>query len=128
MGKRPETVVFGNDYPTRDGSCIRDYIHVMDLANAHTKALQYVINEKNTSNNELFNLGIGEGVSVLEAVHAFEKTTGKKLNYRIGLRRPGDVVAIYANNDRAKRKLGWTPTRSVEAIMESAWAWEQRRN
>jgi UDP-glucose 4-epimerase len=128
IGKRAEIVVFGNDYPTRDGSCIRDYIHVMDLANAHTKALQYVIHHKNSSNNELFNLGIGEGVSVLEAVHAFEKTTGKKLNYRIGQRRPGDVVAIYANNDRAKRKLGWSPTRAVEAIMQTAWAWEQRRN
>ena len=128
IGKRSEVVVFGDDYPTRDGSCIRDYIHVMDIANAHTKALEYIIAHKNKENYEVFNLGTGEGVSVLEAVNAFEKTTRKKFNHRIGPRRPGDVIAIYANNDKAKRELGWIPTRSIEDIMQTAWAWEKKRS
>lgn len=128
MGKRPEMMVFGDDYNTRDGSCIRDYIHVMDLANAHTKALQYLLDGKNTDNLEIFNLGIGEGVSVLEAIQAFMKVTGQPLHYRIGERRPGDVVAIYANNDKAARLLGWEPQRDINDIMRTAWAWEQKRS
>jgi UDP-glucose 4-epimerase len=128
MGKRSETVIFGDDYPTRDGSCIRDYVHVMDLANAHTKSLEYVINGKNMANYELFNLGIGEGVSVLEAVKAFEKANNLTFKYRIGPRRPGDVVAVYANNASAKNKLGWTPQRSIEDIMRTAWDWEKQRS
>ncbi len=128
IGKRGETVIFGDDYPTRDGSCIRDYIHVMDLANAHTKALEYVLKGKNADNYELFNLGIGEGVTVLEAVNAFEKVNEIKFNHRIGPRRPGDVIAIYANNDRAKSKLGWEPKRSIEDIMRTAWEWEKKRS
>ncbi len=127
IGKRPQMVVFGDDYPTRDGSCIRDYIHVMDLANAHTKALQYLMEGRNESNCEVFNVGIGQGVSVLEAIRAFEKVTGKKLNYRIGPRRPGDVVAIYANYDKAARLLGWRPKRNIEDIMRTAWRWEVAR-
>ncbi|MBK7476736.1 MAG: UDP-glucose 4-epimerase GalE [Haliscomenobacter sp.] len=127
-GKRQELVVFGNDYPTRDGSNVRDYIHVMDLANAHTKALQYLLEKRNTARCEIFNLGIGEGVTVLEAIQAFERVTGKKLNYRIGPRRPGDVVAIYANLDKATRLLGWTPQRNIDDIMRTAWAWEQVRS
>ncbi len=128
IGKRPETVVFGNDYPTRDGSCIRDYIHIMDLAHAHTLAMQYLLAAKNKFQIEVFNLGIGEGVSVLEAIHAFESSTGEKLNYRIGPRRPGDVVAIYANLDKAAQLLGWNPQYSIEDIMRSAWNWEKKRN
>ncbi len=128
IGKRAETVVFGDDYATRDGSCIRDYIHVMDLAHAHTLALQYSAAKKNESQVEVFNLGIGEGVSVLEAIHAFEKSTGEKLNYRIGPRRPGDVIAIYANYTRAAQRLGWQPQYSIEEIMQSAWNWEKKRN
>jgi UDP-glucose 4-epimerase len=128
IGKRAETVVFGDDYPTRDGSCIRDFVHVMDLANAHTKSLEYVLNDKNTNNYELFNLGIGEGVSVLEAVKAFEKANGITFKYRIGPRRPGDVVAVYANNASAKNKLGWIPQRSIEDIMRTAWNWEKQRS
>lgn len=128
IGKRGETVIFGDDYPTRDGSCVRDYIHVMDLANAHTKALEYVLKGKNSDNYELFNLGIGEGVTVLEAVNAFEKVNKVKFNHRIGPRRPGDVIAIYANNDRAKTQLGWTPQRSIEDIMQTAWEWEKKRS
>lgn len=127
IGKRPETLVFGNDYPTRDGSCVRDYIHVMDLANAHTKALEYLLAGNNEQSCEVFNLGTGEGVTVLEAITAFETATGQKLNYRIGPRRPGDVVAIYANYEKAARLLGWEPERNMEVIMRSAWAWEQVR-
>lgn len=128
IGKRAETVVFGDDYPTRDGSCIRDYIHVMDLAHAHTLALQYLSDKKNEKQVEVFNLGIGEGVSVLEAIHAFEKSTGEPLNYRIGPRRPGDVIAIYANYDRAAKRLGWQPKHGIEDIMQSAWNWEKARS
>ena len=127
-GKRPELLVFGADYPTRDGSNIRDYIHVMDLANAHTKAMEYLLAGQNPTRCETFNLGIGQGVSVLEAIRAFEETTGKKLNYRIGPRRPGDVVAIYANFDKAAQHLGWSPKRDIADIMRSAWAWEQKKD
>ncbi len=128
IGKRKELTVFGADYDTRDGSCIRDYIHIMDLAHAHTKALQYILDQKNEQNCEVFNLGIGEGVSVLEAVEAFQKVTGQPLNYKIGPRREGDVVAIYANNNNAATKLGWQPKRNIEAIMKTAWDWELARN
>lgn len=128
IGKRASMTVFGADYDTRDGSCIRDYIHVMDLANAHTKSLQYLLEARNRSNCEVFNLGIGEGVTVLEAIKAFEKVSGEALNYTIGDRRPGDVVAIYANKERAESKLGWKPQRDIEAIMRSAWQWEQTRS
>lgn len=127
IGKRERMTVFGNDYPTRDGSCIRDYIHVMDLANAHTRALQYLLENRNDDNCEVFNLGIGEGVSVLEAIQAFERVSGQSLNYEIGKRRPGDVIAIYANKDRAASLLGWQPTRDIDEIMSSAWKWEQVR-
>lgn len=128
IGKRKSMTVFGADYDTRDGSCIRDYIHVMDLANAHTKALQFLLAKKNPTNCEIFNLGIGEGVSVLEAIQAFEKVSGKKLNYKIGPRRPGDVIAIYADKERSEKELGWQPKRDIEMIMASAWAWEQARS
>ena len=127
-GKRQELVVFGADYPTRDGSNIRDYIHVMDLANAHTKAMEYLLAGRNPTRCEIFNLGIGQGVSVLEAIRAFEETTEKKLNYRIGPRRPGDVVAIYANFDKAAQYLGWKPKRDIADIMRSAWAWEKKKD
>lgn len=127
IGLREQMVVFGDDYPTRDGSCVRDYIHVMDLANAHTKALQYLLQGKQRQSVDIFNLGIGEGVTVLEAIRAFERVTAEDLNYRIGPRRPGDVVAVYANNDKAVRMLGWEPVHGIDEIMRSAWAWEQAR-
>lgn len=127
IGKRGALTVFGDDYSTRDGSCVRDYIHVMDIANAHTKALEYLINNKNETNCEIFNLGIGEGVSVLEAIQAFEKVTGEKLPYNIGARREGDVEAIYANLAKATEKLEWTPSRNIDDIMRTAWAWEKAR-
>ena len=98
--------VYGNDYDTRDGSCIRDFIHVCDIAHAHTLALEYLQQKKSSAFCEVFNLGTGNGVTVLEAIHSFEKVSGIKLNYEIGPRRTGDVIAIYANNDLAKTKLG----------------------
>ena len=127
IGKRQEMTVFGDNYDTRDGSCVRDYIHVMDLANAHTKALQYLMKGKNSDNLEVFNLGIGEGVTVLEAINAFMMVTAQPLPYRLGERRPGDVVAIYANNDRAANLLGWEPQRDIRDIMRTAWEWEKKR-
>jgi len=127
IGKREQMTVFGNDYDTRDGSCIRDYIHVMDLASAHTLALEYLLEGRNEAACEVFNLGIGEGVTVIEAIQAFEKTTGQKLNYTIGPRRAGDVEAIYANYKKAAERLGWEPNFTIDDIMSSAWKWEQRR-
>ncbi|MBO9152476.1 UDP-glucose 4-epimerase GalE [Chitinophaga sp. GCM10012297] len=124
IGKLPKVTVFGTHYPTRDGSCIRDYIHVMDIANAHTKALQYLLDKRNTQNLEVFNLGTGTGVTVLEAINAFEKVSGQKLNYELGAERPGDVIAIYANNSKARKELGWEPKTTIEESMRTAWQWE----
>lgn len=124
IGKIPKMTVFGTDYDTRDGSCVRDYIHVMDIAAAHTKALQYLIEHHNTSNCEVFNLGTGNGVTVLEAIKAFEKISGIKLNYTTGPRREGDVISIYANNSKAKEKLNWAPEIGIEDSMRTAWQWE----
>lgn len=126
IGRLAKMMVHGNDYDTRDGSCIRDYIHVCDLANAHTLSLQYLEEAKNSKQCEVFNLGSGNGISVLEAINAFEKISGVKLNYEIGPRRPGDVIATYANNNLAKQVLGWAPKFSLEDIMATAWKWEQR--
>lgn len=125
IGKIPALTVFGNDYPTRDGSCVRDFIHVCDLAHAHTLAVDFLLKNKNANNCEVFNLGSGDGITVLESIKAFEDSTGVKLNYTIGNRRPGDVIAIYANNDKAKNELGWAPKYTVNDIMTSAWKWEQ---
>ena len=126
IGRIPKLFVHGTDYPTRDGSCIRDYIHICDLANAHTLSLQYLEAGKNAGTCEVFNLGSGTGISVLEAITAFEKVSGIKLNYEKGPRRPGDVVAVYANNDLAKDLLGWNPQFGLEDIMSTAWKWELR--
>jgi UDP-glucose 4-epimerase len=124
IGKLPQMQVYGDDYNTKDGSCIRDFIHVSDIAHAHTQALEYLIANKNNLKCEVFNLGTGNGVTVLEAIKAFEKVSGVKLNYTIGPRRPGDVIAIYANNDLAKNVLGWVPKYSLEDMMSTAWKWE----
>jgi UDP-glucose 4-epimerase len=124
IGKIPKLTVYGDDYPTRDGSCIRDYIHVCDIASAHTLALQYLIAGKNDAACEVFNLGTGNGVTVLEAIHAFEKVSGVQLNYEIGPRRAGDVVATYANNESAVKKLGWQIKYNLDEMMRTAWAWE----
>ena len=125
IGKQASLTVHGDDYDTRDGSCIRDYIHVMDIANAHTKALQYMLESVDEENCITLNLGTGNGITVLEMIHAFEKVSGQKLNYTIGERRPGDVEAIYANNDKAREVLGWEPKFSLDDMMETAWRWEQ---
>lgn len=124
IGKRSEMQVFGSDYPTRDGSCVRDYIHVMDIANAHTKALQYTMEGNNTERCDVFNLGTGKGVTVLELINAFEKVSGEKLNYRVGPRRPGDVVEVYANNNKARALLDWDIKYDLDQMMDTAWRWE----
>jgi len=116
--------VHGNDYDTPDGSCIRDYIHVSDIADAHVKALQLLIDTKNKTNCSIYNLGTGKGVSVLEAIHAFEKVSGVKLKYAIGPRRNGDVISIYANNTKAKTELNWNPKYNIDDMMLSAWKWQ----
>ncbi len=124
IGKLPMMKVWGNDYDTRDGSCVRDYIHVCDIAHAHTLALNYLLEGRNQNNCDVFNLGTGDGLTVLEIIGEFEKVSGVKLNYEIGPRRPGDVVAIYANNDKAKTLLGWNPQYRLQDMMDTAWKWE----
>ena len=124
IGKLPKMLVYGNDYNTRDGSCVRDYIHVCDIARAHTLAIEYLLKEKNSSNVEVFNLGTGNGVTVLEVINSFEQVNDVKLNYEIGPRRAGDVVSIYANNNLAKEKLGWQTKYNINDMMKSAWQWE----
>ena len=125
IGKLPKMQVHGTDYDTRDGSCIRDYIHVCDIAHAHTLALQYSIKNNQEKSCEVFNLGTGNGITVLEAIQAFEKVSGLKLNYEIGPRRAGDIVAIYANNDKAVKQLGWNCKYGLDEMMLTAWQWEQ---
>ncbi len=124
IGKIPQMNVYGTDYPTRDGSCVRDYIHVSDISHAHTLALDFLIAGKNKTACEVFNLGSGDGFTVLEMIAAFEKVSGVKLNYQMGPRRPGDVIAIYANNDKAKNELGWSCKYTVDDMMRTAWQWE----
>ena len=124
IGKLPQMNVWGNDYDTKDGSCLRDYIHVSDIAHAHTLALNYLIQNKNKTNCDIFNLGSGNGFTVLEVINMFEKVSNQKLNYKIGARRAGDVIAIYANNTKAKTQLGWQPQYGINDMMETAWKWE----
>jgi UDP-glucose 4-epimerase len=125
IGKLPTMQVHGADYDTRDGSCIRDYIHVCDIAHAHTLALQFSIKNNKEKSCEVFNLGTGNGITVLEAIHAFEKVSGVKLKYEVGPRRAGDIVSIYANNDKAVNQLGWNCKYGLEEMMLTAWQWEQ---
>ena len=125
-GLRAQLQVFGNDYDTPDGSCIRDYINVVDLAKAHVVAIERLLNKKNKSAFEFFNVGTGKGVSVLELLNAFEKATGQKLNYRIAGRRAGDIEKIYADTAKANKVLGWHSTASLEETLLSAWNWEKR--
>ena len=124
IGKIPALTVFGNDYPTRDGSNIRDYIHVSDIAHAHTLGIKMLEEKRNKHQVEIYNLGTGNGVSVLEAISAFEEASGQKLNYHIGPRRAGDVVAIYANNEKAVQELGWEIKYNLHDMMKTAWDWE----
>ncbi len=125
-GLREELSVFGNDYPTLDGSCIRDYIHVVDLAKAHVVAMQRLLENKCTANFEIFNVGTGRGSSVLEVINAFEKVTEQKLNYKIVDRRPGDVIAVYADTKKANNILGWKAEKTMEEALSSSWKWEQK--
>lgn len=125
-GIREQLSVFGNDYPTEDGSNIRDYIHVVDLAKAHVIAIKRLLDKKNTDSFEVFNIGTGKGSSVLEVVHAFEKVTGEKLNYKIVGRRDGDVVAVFADTTKANKVLGWKAEQTMEQALSSAWKWEQK--
>ena len=125
-GLREQLSVFGDDYPTTDGSCIRDYIHVVDLAKAHVIAMQRLFSEENTNNYEVFNLGTGKGSSVLEVVQAFEKVSGVKLNYKIVDRRPGDVISVYADTAKANNVLGWKTEKTMEEALASAWKWEKK--
>ncbi|MCC6448575.1 MAG: UDP-glucose 4-epimerase GalE, partial [Chitinophagaceae bacterium] len=124
IGLIEKLYVWGDDYDTRDGSCIRDYIHVGDIANAHTKALNRILENNNEENIEIYNLGSGEGISVIEAIKTFEKVNQISLNYEIKSRRAGDVAAIYADNEKAKSKLGWEIKYTLEDMMKSAWLWQ----
>jgi UDP-glucose 4-epimerase len=126
MGKYDHLDIYGDDYDTPDGTCIRDYIHVMDIAHAHTLALQYVTNNKQAPDYDIFNLGSGIGVTVMEVVNAFERISGRKLRYEMKPRRAGDVEAIYANNEKAIQKLGWQTTRDLDTMISTAWTWEQK--
>ena len=124
IGIREQITVFGDDYNTKDGTCLRDYIHVIDLANAHIKALEYVMKYNNKS---AFNIGTGNGVSVLEAIHIFEQVNDLKVNYKIGPRRAGDVEQIYSDNTLSTNELKWEAKRTIEEAMSSAWLWEKQK-
>ena len=126
IGLRHELSVYGDDYPTPDGTAIRDYIHVVDLAKAHVIAMQRLLNKKNQAKVETFNLGTGTGSSVLEVIQAFEKVSGQKLPYKIVARREGDITEAYANTDKANNVLGWKAQSTLEEAMASAWKWEQK--
>ena len=126
FGLRKELSVYGDDYPTPDGTAIRDYIHVVDLAKAHVIAMQRLLNKKNLAKVETFNLGTGTGSSVLEVINAFEKVSGQKLPYKIVDRREGDITSAYANTDKANNVLGWKANSTLEEAMASAWKWEQK--
>jgi UDP-glucose 4-epimerase len=126
IGLRNELSVFGDDYPTPDGTCIRDYIHVVDLAKAHVKALQRLIHKENIEKVETFNVGTGKGSSVLEVIQAFEKVTNQKLPYKIVGRREGDVIQAYADTTKANNILGWKSEFTLEQALDSAWKWEQK--
>lgn len=125
IGKRGPITVYGNDYNTPDGSALRDYIHVVDLAKAHVSAIKRLENKKAESNYEVFNLGTGKGTSVLEVIHAFESSTGEKLDYTIGARRQGDVEKVWGDVRKSSELLGWKAELGIEDMMKSAWKWEK---
>ncbi len=125
IGQNEKMYVWGSDYDTRDGSCIRDYIHVSDIAHAHTLAMRKLVEDSAPAPYTVYNLGTGNGVSVLEALEAFEKVSGQKVNYEMGPRREGDVVAVYADNTKAKEELLWETQYGIEEMMKSAWEWQK---
>ena len=122
-GKREKLTIFGNDYDTKDGTCIRDFIHVVDLAEAHVAALNY--SEEMVETVDIFNVGTGNGNTVLELIETFEKVNSLKLNYSIGDRRPGDIEAIYTNTSKIESKLGWKAKKELQTSMKDSWNWEQ---
>ncbi len=126
IGKREKLSVYGNDYPTSDGTCIRDYIHVMDLAKAHVVALERLLKNKADTNYDVFNLGTGKGNSVLEVINTFEEITGQKLPYKIAERREGDVIAAYADTNKANNVLKWKAEHNLDQALKSAWNWEKK--
>ena len=127
VGKLKKFAVFGDDYPTRDGTCIRDYIHIMDLADAHISALEYLFSNKKNNIYNVFNVGTGEGKSVKEVIDSFNKVSGKKLQYDVRPRRKGDVISAFADISKAKKILNWTSKVSFEDAILSAWNWEQNK-
>ncbi|MBR4740407.1 MAG: GDP-mannose 4,6-dehydratase, partial [Bacteroidales bacterium] len=124
IGKRECLNIFGNDYPTPDGTCQRDFIDIVDLARAHVFAVTRMIEGKMKKDVEIFNVGTGRPLSVMELVNAFEKVNGVKVNYRIAPRRPGDITAIWADPTKANTEMGWKATRTTEETLKAAWAWE----
>ena len=124
-GIRKELKVFGNDYPTADGTCIRDYIHVVDLAKAHVVAMNRMIENKNKKALEFFNIGTGHGYSVLEIINSFERSTGEKLNWSFAPRRAGDIIQIWADTEFAEKELGWKALEDIDSMTSSAWKWQQ---
>ena len=126
IGKRECLNIFGNDYPTPDGTCLRDFIDIVDLAKAHVCAVARMLDGKMDEPYEIFNIGTGRPVSVMELINAFQKVNGVKLNYRFAPRREGDVIAVWADPSLAEKKLGWKATRTVEETLASAWAWEKK--
>ncbi len=126
IGLRKELLVFGDDYPTKDGTCIRDYIHVVDLAAAHVAAIKHLFKAKNTSNFEIFNIGTGMGNSVLDVINSFEKVSGEKINWRVVERRKGDIPIAYADTKKAESLLEWKAKLTLDDAMAAAWKWEQK--
>lgn len=124
IGIREQLSVFGDDYNTPDGSCIRDFINVVDLAKAHVIAIDRILNKKQKESVEVFNIGTGRGLSVLELINAFEEATGVKLNYKIVGRRAGDIEKVWANPEYANEELGWTAKETIEDTLKSAWNWQ----
>jgi len=129
-GRLTELVVHGSDYETRDGTCVRDYVHVSDIARAHVMAIDYLRKKgrggRGTEKVAAINLGSGTGTTVLEAIQAFERATGRRLKYRVGPRRAGDAAAVFSDNRKAGELLGWRPERGLDEMMTTAWCWEQR--
>ena len=128
IGKRGPITVFGSDYNTSDGSCVRDYIHVVDIARAHVIAIERLLSNNTENNFEIFNLGTGKGLTVLEVINAFEKYSGVKLDYKIGERRAGDVEKVFADTKKANAVLGWKASHDLEAMITSSWEWEKKLN
>lgn len=125
IGKREKLTVFGNDYDTADGSCIRDYIHVVDLAKAHVAAISLLEKGNPNGKYDVFNVGTGNGYSVLEAISAFEKASGQKLNYGFGPRREGDIIKVWGDVSKSSKELNWTAELGIDEMMSSAWEWEK---